>query len=337
MPRLHGSTTAVCWAIMDFDRLRAFVWTLEEGGISAAARRLCRTQPAVTRMLQTLEEQVGAELIDRRARPMRPTAAGLHVLDYARGILQAADRLTDGSLCPGSVRQILRMGISRSLLWHLRDPRFVHASPPLSETDFMVRSGWSPRLYRRFARGEFDGAILLMPVGWTPDVPCAADLVRSEPLVIVAPRGRDAEPKAHVTLDQLRERSWVLNPDGCGFRHALASGFAAIGHRLHVRYEMDAAPQEHIAMVAAGLGCSIVPASALAQDPGLEGQVQQLSVEGFGHELGVWVLWSERCTRRAGTDEALKEIFAPQVARKLRRTEARSAANSRGAVVASRI
>ena len=180
---------------MDFDRLRAFVWTLEEGGISAAARRLCRTQPAVTRMLQTLEEQVGAELIDRKARPMRPTVAGLRVLDYARDILQAADRLSDGSVRPDTARQILRMGVSRSLLWQLRDPRFAHASSPLSETDFIVRSGWSPRLYRRFVRSEFDGAILLMPIGWTPDVPCSADLLRSEPLVIVAPRGLNAGPK----------------------------------------------------------------------------------------------------------------------------------------------
>ena len=315
---------------MDFDRLRAFVWTLEEGGISAAARRLCRTQPAVTRMLQTLEEQVGAELIDRRARPMQPTAAGLRVLDYAREILQAADRLGDGSLCPGTARQMLRMGVSRSLLWQLRDPRFVQPSPPLSETDFIVRSGWSPRLYRRFARGEFDGAILLMPLGWTPDVPCRADLVRSEPLVIVAPRDPHADPKADVTLDELRGRSWVLNPDGCGFRHALTRSFAAIGHRLHVQYEMDAAPQEHITMVAAGLGCSLVPASALTQDTRLMDQVQQLSIEGFGHDLGVWLLWSERCQRKVGTDEALTAIFAPQSqAAKLPRADVLSSTNGR--------
>ena len=312
MHRPNDSAVAVCLKIMDFDRLRAFVWTLEEGGISAAARRLCRTQPAVTRMLQTLEEQVGAELIDRRARPMRPTVAGLRVLDYARDILQAADRLSDGSVRPGTARQILRMGVSRSLLWQLRDPRFVHAPSPLGETDFIVRSGWSPRLYRRFTRSEFDGAILLMPIGWTPDVPCSADLLRSEPLVIVAPRGLNLRPNGHVTLDQLRECKWVLNPDGCGFRHALTRRFAAIGHRLHVQYEMDAAPQEHITMVAAGLGCSIVPASALTQDSELKDRIQQLSVEQFDHELGVWLLWSERCRRRDGTDEALKSIFAHQ-------------------------
>ena len=306
----HTLETAVCYRPMDFDRLRAFVWTLEEGGISAAARRLCRTQPAVTRMLQTLEEQVGAELIDRRARPMRPTTAGLRVLEYAREILQAADRLTDGALRAGSVRQTLRLGVSRSLLWHLRDPRFVNPSPPLSATDFMVRSGWSPRLYRRFARGEFDGAILLMPLGWTPDVPCRADIVSREPLVIIAPRSPNAPSRINATLEELRERPWVLNPDGCGFRHALTRSLARIGHRLHVQFEVDAAPQEHLAMVAAGVGYSIVPASALTQNSKLSDHVQQLSVDQFDHDLGVWSVWSERCKPVEGTSEALASIFA---------------------------
>ena len=303
------ASVTVCYEIMDFDRLRAFVWTLEEGGVSAAAKRLCRTQPAVTRMLQTLEEQVGAELIDRHARPMRPTSAGLRVLDYAREILQAADRLTDGTLRPESTRQVLRMGVSRSLLWQLRDPRFIDPDPRRG-TDFIVRSGWSPRLYRRFTRGEFDGAILLMPVGWTLDVPCRSQLLRCEPLVIVGPRAAGAPRQAVATLEELSQRPWILNPDGCGFRHSLARGLAAIGHRLHVQFEMDAAPVEHLAMVAAGLGCSIVPASALAQDLTLTEQVQHLTIDGFDHELGVWLIWNERCVPNERTHDMLTAVFS---------------------------
>ena len=309
MREAHRESAAVCYRGMDFDRLRAFVWTLEEGGISAAARRLCRTQPAVTRMLQTLEDQVGARLIDRRARPLRPTTAGVRVLEYAREILQAADRLTDGGLRADAARQTLRLGVSRSLLWQLRDPRFVTPASPLADTDFIVRSGWSPRLYRRFARGEFDSAVLLLPLGWTPDIPCRADLVRRERLVIVQPRPAHAPPKARVTIDQLAGKSWVLNPDGCGFRHSLARSFAEGGHRLRVQFEMDAAPQEHLSMVAAGMGCSIVPSSALKQPLTPLEHIQRLAVEPFDYELGVWVVWSDRAKPVEGTPEALAAIF----------------------------
>jgi DNA-binding transcriptional LysR family regulator len=296
---------------MDFDRLRAFVWILEEGSFSAAARRLRRTQPSVTRMLQSLEDQIGAELIDRHAKPLRPTAIGVRVLRSAREILAAAARLTDGTIA-GS-RQTLRMGVSRSLMWHLQDPRFVRPAAPLSDTDFIVRSGWSPRLYRRFARGEFDCAVLLLPADWTPDAPCALDAVRREPLVIIAPRRRHDANEASVDMADLRNRAWVLNPDGCGFRHSLARSLAAIGEHLHVQFELDAAPQEHIAMVAAGVGCSIVPASSLSQPASRAQSVQRLTVTGFDFDLVVSIAWSERHQALPGTREALAAIFEPSL------------------------
>lgn len=295
---------------MDFDRLRAFVWSLEEGGISAAARRLCRTQPAVTRMLQTLEEQIGAELIDRRARPLRPTVTGERVLEYAREILQAADRLTEAGLHAAGSRQVVRLGVSRSLMWHLRDPRFASPVAPLSETTFNVRSGWSPRLYRRFVRGEFDGAVLLMPDEWTPDIPYRGGVVRHEPLVVVAPRTPGAPPSVTVSLEALSQQAWVLNPDGCGFRHSLTRALATIGHRLHVQFELDASPHEHLWMAAAGIGCSIVPASALEQDATLTEQVQQVSAAEFDPQLAVWVVWNESCRPIQGTESAVADIFS---------------------------
>ena len=313
----HYWSDVVCSEHMDFDRLRAFVWTLEEGGVSAAARRLHRTQPAVTRMLQALEEQVGAQLIDRRARPMRATAAGVKVLEHARTILAAADRLTDGRTRPDGAAQTIRLGVSRSLLWHLRDSRFVRRAAPLDQTDFIVRSGWSPRLYRRFAKGELDGTVLLMPPAWAPDVPYQGRVVRNERLILVAPRTPQQPPARRVAPADLDPDAWILNPDGCGFRAALAKLLAQSGRRLQVRFEVDAAPQEHLAMVAEGMGFSLVPESALLQNSRLLERVQQLSVREFDSELRVWVLWSDSCRLAPGTAEAIDAVFTlPGVASK---------------------
>jgi DNA-binding transcriptional LysR family regulator len=294
---------------MDFDRLRAFVWTLEEGSVSAAARRLNRTQPAVTRMLQTLEDQLGAPLIDRKARPMRPTAAGRKVLEQARTILNAAERLTDGRVHSAAAGQTLRLGVSRSLLWQLREPRFVNPQPPLNTTDFFVRSGWSPRLYRRFVRGELDSAVLLMPPSWVPDVPFTGGVLRGEQLALIGPRRPGNAARRHVVCDTLDSQPWILNPDGCGFRAALSRAFASCGRRLHVRFEVDAAPQEHLAMVAAGMGCSIVPSSALEQNPRLAAHVQQFTMSAFDGALNVWMIWNDQFRAAPGTAEALQQIF----------------------------
>ena len=63
-------------------------------------------------------------------------------------------------------------------------------------------------------------------------------------------------------------------------------------------------------MVAAGMGYSIVPASALTQSERLAAQVQQLSVPAFDGSLNVWVIWSSQCKTVDGTAEALSQIFA---------------------------
>lgn len=63
-------------------------------------------------------------------------------------------------------------------------------------------------------------------------------------------------------------------------------------------------------MVAAGLGCSIVPASALKQDTAVSVRVQQLRIDQLDYDLGVWVLWSERSKPAEGTMEALMAFFA---------------------------
>ena len=56
---------------------------VEEGGFERAARRLSITQSAVSQRLRALEAQVGTVLVVRR-RPLRPTAAGQHLLKHKR-------------------------------------------------------------------------------------------------------------------------------------------------------------------------------------------------------------------------------------------------------------
>ena len=206
--------------------------------------------------------------------------------------------------------------------------RFVAPDYPLSDTDLMIRSGWSPRLYRRFSRGEFDGVVLLMPKGWKPDIPCRREVVRSERLVLAAPRKPDAPAQVRITAGDLAECTWLLNPDGCGFRQALARAIAETGGQLRVKFELDAAPYEHLAMVAAGVGCSIVPASALTLHPVLAERVQRMSLPHFDAELRVWMLWSDRCQVLDGTREAFASIFTNVEEPRRRRRTVRHAPNA---------
>lgn len=78
---------------LDIRSLRAFVSVVETGSVTAAARRMCRTQPAITLQIRRLEEQVGKPLFEVATRRPQLTHDGEILLGYARAILQMHDEV----------------------------------------------------------------------------------------------------------------------------------------------------------------------------------------------------------------------------------------------------
>ncbi len=89
---------------MELQQLRYFVATAEELSVTAAARRMHLSQPALSRRIQALEEELGVALFERVRRRLRLTEAGRWFLDRARQILcdaetsvqQVRERFGDG-------------------------------------------------------------------------------------------------------------------------------------------------------------------------------------------------------------------------------------------------
>ena len=78
---------------MDTLRLRYFVKVAELGSFSAAARRLCVAQPALSRHVKALETQLGVELLIRESSGVRMTKDGEELLLHARSALEQLDAL----------------------------------------------------------------------------------------------------------------------------------------------------------------------------------------------------------------------------------------------------
>ncbi|MDP4546331.1 LysR family transcriptional regulator [Marinobacter sp. MDS2] len=72
---------------MDANSLKAFLTIVDQGSFSEAAETLHLTQPAVSKRLATLEQQLGTKLIERGHREIRLTEAGARLLPHARQIL----------------------------------------------------------------------------------------------------------------------------------------------------------------------------------------------------------------------------------------------------------
>lgn len=72
---------------LDLITLRLFLAVVDEGGIAKAARREHITGPAISKRLAELEEWLGVQLIERHARGIKPTSAGLALAAEARAVL----------------------------------------------------------------------------------------------------------------------------------------------------------------------------------------------------------------------------------------------------------
>jgi DNA-binding transcriptional LysR family regulator len=99
---------------MELRQLRNFVAVTETGNISRAAQKIFLTQPALSRQIKALEDEIGQCLLERQAHSIRLTPAGEALLREARELLQRADAMLERVRAAGqSVR--LRVGYAPSL------------------------------------------------------------------------------------------------------------------------------------------------------------------------------------------------------------------------------
>lgn len=80
------------WQAVSFDwnQLKAFLATVEEGSFSAAALKLNTTQPTISRQVTALEESLSVTLVERHVKGPTLTKAGHELLDHARLMAEAA-------------------------------------------------------------------------------------------------------------------------------------------------------------------------------------------------------------------------------------------------------
>ena len=84
------------WQSVSFDwnQARAFLATVEEGSLSAAARALGLTQPTLGRQVAALEAQLDIVLFERVGRSLVLTQSGIELLDHVRAMCEAASRIS---------------------------------------------------------------------------------------------------------------------------------------------------------------------------------------------------------------------------------------------------
>ena len=257
--------------IMELQRLRAFALVLDLGSISAAANTLGYTQSAVSQQLAALERAVGAPLVDRSQRPLRPTDAGTRLRPHAERVLAVVGSAEAAArdLATGTAR--LRLAAFPSALSSfvpaaVRDLRRAHPGLVVEvlqlETQEAVES---------LRGGDADLAVVHQMPGAA--VPETSGLERrrllTDDLYAVVPEGHRLARRDEVSLADLENEPLVLprrdTPAG-RFRSVVEHLCAQAGFEPRVAYELDDLPAAQ-AFAAAGIAVVLMHGLVLATLP----------------------------------------------------------------------
>jgi LysR family transcriptional regulator, nitrogen assimilation regulatory protein len=244
---------------MELRHLKSLVAIADSGSFSRAAAALNLAQPSLSRQIALLEAEVGQRLLVRTGRGVSPTAAGEAFLVHARSLLEASrralDELRDLDANP-SDRVIVGMpprvalGLSVPLVQAFRE-RFPRAVVTVLE-------GLSLALRESLIAGRLDLALLFDPL---PSVQLKYEPLMRERLVLVAPPGSRLPPRA--SLASLANYPMVLPNTPNAIRGLVDRFVKPRGITLTVLAEVGAV-QTVLALVGEGVGCTILPESALA-------------------------------------------------------------------------
>ncbi|WP_329456201.1 LysR family transcriptional regulator [Streptomyces sp. NBC_01497] len=176
---------------MELREMRTFIAVVEAGGLSAAARRLHVSQPAVSQTVAALERELGVTLLVRGRDGVRATDAGMTLLAEARAVLARHDRAVaavTGHAVPGG--RLLRLGIPIELPDEVLLPAIADLARTCPGTTVRARHLSTADQHTALLAGELEmGLLRERPAGPSLD----AMLVVEERLGVLLSAERAAE------------------------------------------------------------------------------------------------------------------------------------------------
>src|SRR6266581_3177537 len=302
---------------MDTRFLESFVLAVDNGSIAEAARRLNLTAAAVAKRIHALENEIGAALVTRSGRTIRPTEAGAAIIERARRFLAEARDFKSIAVADRPSGQ-LRLGAVSSALCGLLPDILALMKENYPQIEVTIMVGYSGELYRKVLDGDdLDGAVITEPPFAIPKS-CAWRMLREEPLIVLtrAP-ARSQKPHAILASEPFIRLDRKVWPG-----RLVDNYLRKVGIRPRELFEIDQFDPIAV-MVDRGLGVSLLPDWAPPWPEGLSlAKLPVPDASSFTRRIGL--VWA-----RASLRLRLVHAFLEQAMAARAHGAARKGANSR--------
>ncbi|WP_255938753.1 LysR family transcriptional regulator [Kordiimonas sp. SCSIO 12610] len=240
--------------MIDLYLLRYFIAVVETGNFTRAAERAFVTQPTLSAGIKKLESQIGQPLFERTNRRVFLTDAGTRFLPRAKAIMHECN-LAMQAIEGSEDKPVLRLGLLITLA-HRRVGEFLLEYKKF-EPDITIEvfDGTEQELLNRLDERSIDYALSLK----RSDNLEEAIPLRRENYVFILPKEHTLNGRSELSASDLREENMIVR-SRCEVLSETSRYFtdSNIRPRLVYRTANDA---RAVAMVAAGLGGTLVPES----------------------------------------------------------------------------
>lgn len=258
---------------MNIQQLPYLAAVARSGSLSAAARELGVTQPALSRYLHDREKDVGMPLFYRERKKMYPTPAGK---EYLRAIQEIQD-LWDNTrrsiaLLDSQTSETLRVGLSPHRGSRLLASIYPHFNREYPQVELIAPDGYFQEERERLLRGEVD--MVLSGGEHYEDMECIA--LTQEELILAVPAFRRPEEKPTASfhdlpfarLEDFKDEVFIMPRGGTALTQLIQPLFARVNFQPQVAFSTPNIVTE-VRLIQEGMGIGVLPAFYAEPDEGM--------------------------------------------------------------------
>jgi len=290
---------------MEMHQLRYVAAVARTKNFSRAADQCHVSQPSLSQQIQKLETELGERLFDRMKREARLTPHGEAFLRHARHILEAAEAAKrEAAEAKDLLRGKVAIGVLPTIAPYVLPPAMAQFTRKYPGVEMIVQEDTTARLLKQTLAYEIDFAVVSHPL---QDDRLEVFELFAEELLLALPAGHPLTRKRNVAAPDLRGERLIVMKEG----HCLGDQVLGFCDRRGVKPDITirSAQLETIqALVAAGLGISLIPARAARG--GGEKSPQYRSLQAPRPERKVAAVWPKHRSLGRGAKELLNMIYA---------------------------
>jgi DNA-binding transcriptional LysR family regulator len=248
---------------LEIKQLRTFLAVAACGSVTRAAEKLHIVQPALSRQIQMLEDDLGTPLFQRMGHGMQLTEAGHLLVVRAKKALQELELAKQEiSASPESISGTVVVGLLPSVSDLLAGKLIQSLKIQYPKLSIRILVGYVGYLQEWLAKDEVDIALLYAHQA-SPSIEITPLL--NEKLYVVGPSSANLRLDQPISLKDLKKHSFIMPTHPHGLRILLDHACGVSGVELNITAETNSMDTQK-SLVAAGVGFTILPGVVLFDD-----------------------------------------------------------------------